>query len=65
MAKKPIACPQKLDAAIKRKFGIKTETYFDLIGSMHYVTVTAYHKAPLTDEIHKFIRKWMDEKVPE
>lgn len=56
--------PAKLDAAIKRKFGVKINTFFDLLGTMCYVTRPADGKTPLTDEIHKFIGQWMDKHVP-
>lgn len=63
MTKKQTDWPKKLDAAIKRKFGIKTETFFDLIGSMRYVTRRADGK-PLKKEIHKFIGEWTNKNVP-
>lgn len=56
--------PKKLDAAIKRKFGVKTKTFFDLFGSMRYVTRPADGKKPLTDESHTFIQTWMNKNVP-
>lgn len=58
--------PKKLDAAIKRKFGVKTKTFFDLLGSMRYITIPTGGKnpKPLTDEIHKFINSWMTRNVP-
>lgn len=62
--KKYIEWPQRLDVAIKKKFGVKTKTFFDLIGSMRYITRPTGEK-PLTNEIHAFIGKWMDENVPQ
>ncbi len=55
--------PKKLDAAIKRKFGVKTETFFDLIGSMRYVTRAAGGKN-LPKKVHAFIEAWMNKNVP-
>lgn len=63
MAKKQTEWPKRLDAAIKREFSIKTETFFDLIGSMRYVTHRPDGK-PLTKKIHAFIQKWMAANVP-
>lgn len=50
--------PQRLDAAIKKKFGVETETFFDLIGSMRYLTHRPDGK-PLAKKIHTFIGQWM------
>jgi len=61
MAKR--AWPQRLDAAIKKKLGVKTDNYWNLI-AMRYVTSSADGKTPLSDEIHAFIGKWMNDNVP-
>lgn len=54
---------EKLDAAIFKKFGVKTETTFNIFAFRH-VTSPADGKTPLTDEIHAFIREWMDQHAP-
>lgn len=62
-AKKQIEWPQRLDDAILREFEIKTETFFDLIGSMRYVTHRPDGR-PLTKKTRAFIQKWMADNVP-
>ena len=60
--KKQTAWPKRLDAAIKEKFGVETETYFNII-ALAYVTRRTDDKS-LGKKIHSFISKWMDENVP-
>lgn len=51
--------PAKLDADIKRDMGVETETVFDLLGSMSYVTTPKDGKTPLPDSVHDYIKGWM------
>lgn len=53
----------RLDAAIQRKFKRKTTTFYDLLGSMRYITAPD-DNIPLTDEHHEFIRRWMKRNKP-
>lgn len=63
MTKKQIKdWPKKLDAAFKRKFGVKVETSWNII-SFGYVTRRADDK-PMTKAMRDFISGWMAEKVP-
>ncbi len=64
MSKRDDNWPKRLDADIKRDLGVETETYYDLIGSMRYVTGPKDGKTPLPDEVHTYIEKWMIEKRP-
>lgn len=59
MSKKNDDWPKRLDADIKINLGVETETYYDLLGSMRYVTEPKDGKTPLSNEVHAYIEKWM------
>ena len=52
--------PKRLDAAIKRKFGLRTETFYDVFGTMRYVTAMKDLRKRLPNKVHIFVRKWME-----
>lgn len=54
--------PELLDAAIMLRFGVETETFYDFYGEMTYVTAPKDGETPLTDEIHTFIKRWMESR---
>lgn len=54
---------ERLDADIKRDMGVETDTYFDLLGCMKFVTAPADGKTPLTEAVHDYIRTWKTENA--
>ena len=64
MAQKDENWPERLDADIQRDLGVETETFYDLLGSMRYVTTPKDGETPLTDDVHQYIENWMNENRP-
>ena len=52
--------PKRLDAAVKRKFNVTVETFYDLFGTMRYVTIMKDRRTQLPQDVHAFILKWME-----